>query len=825
MGPFVAPGAGGLDTPHNPTFGPDGHLYVVSNGSGSIKRFDGITGEFIDDFVPSGSGGFAGSSKLAFGPDGNLYAVANSLGLVLRFSGLDGGFLGVAAQGQGMTSPCGIAFGADGRLYVLDNPSFSRVLRFDIATDEFEDEFVGTGRLFNACDITFGPDGNLYVTDINARNVQFWDGQTGEYLGVFCTMPAGQAGPSGLVFGPDGNLYVNNGNTLQFDGVSGAFLKVFVAGNGGFPNFLPYLTSDEPLPAGTFAVTNTRDSGPGSLRQAIQNANLNFQGASRIVFNIPGEGVQSIVPLTDLPAMTQPTEIDGFTQPGSAPNSLAEGIDALLRIELRGKLRVVGNSMTIRGLVVNSSGGTGLELIGMDCRIEGCFIGTDPTGTVDLGNELDGLHVSNSAGDQPNYIGGPDPAQRTLISGNQASGITIQVGPAATIVQGNHIGTDVTGRRRLGNAGFGVRVFGSTTLPTVTMVGGTNAGEGNRVAFNNTGVWVATGGGVTIRGNAIFENVGLGIDLGSSGSGAFLQPDGWTPNDASDADTGANGLQNYPVIGSLIHNGGSSIIQGSLDSNSNSTYQIDLFSNPRPDAHGLGEGQEWLGMEAVTTDASGAASFSVQVPTSAAFVSATATDEDGNTSEFALTYFPEAGSFAPGDLFVTGTHRIVQWFGAGGALKGVLRTDAPSQDTYGLAFGSDDDLYVTGRDQNVVTRFDPEGNRIGTFAGGHDGRSWLIRFDDSGRAYVANAGGTVALRQFDAEGNLLGDYDVALEGFLGLTTIDLAGDQRTLFHAFEGRSFFGDVIYQNRVRRFDLGANQPLPDFAAGLPGNVRGLE
>jgi len=118
-----------------------------------------------------------------------------------------------------MAGTCGIAFGPNDLLYVLDNPSNARVLQFDGATGEFVAEFVPTGKLFNACDLNFGPDGNLYVTDINARNVQYWNGDTGEYLGVFAQVPAGQGGPSGLVFGPDGDMYVNNGRTLQFDGI------------------------------------------------------------------------------------------------------------------------------------------------------------------------------------------------------------------------------------------------------------------------------------------------------------------------------------------------------------------------------------------------------------------------------------------------------------------------------------------------------------------------------------------------------------------------------------------------------------------------------
>src|SRR5689334_4137879 len=89
----------------------------------------------------------------------------------------------------------------------------------------------------------------------------------------------------------------------------------------------------------TFNVTNTNDSGPLSLRQAILDSNANpaAQGANLIAFNIPGSGVQSILPLSQLPAITAPVTLDGYTQPGSHANTLNQGDNAVLRIELSGE--------------------------------------------------------------------------------------------------------------------------------------------------------------------------------------------------------------------------------------------------------------------------------------------------------------------------------------------------------------------------------------------------------------------------------------------------------------------------------------------------------
>src|SRR4029079_17498322 len=94
------------------------------------------------------------------------------------------------------------------------------------------------------------------------------------------------------------------------------------------------------------------------------------------------------------------------------------------------------------------------------------------------------------------------------------------------------------------------------------------------------------------------SNGNVGIDLYSGALGV-------TPNDAGDADTGANHLQNFPVITSVISTGGTTTIKGTLDSTSSSQFRIELFSNNACDPTGFGEGQNYLGFTNVTTDAGG----------------------------------------------------------------------------------------------------------------------------------------------------------------------------------------------------------------------------
>src|SRR5262249_2061830 len=137
----------------------------------------------------------------------------------------------------------------------------------------------------------------------------------------------------------------------------------------------------------TFSVLNTADSGTGSLRQAITDANstANVGGVpDRIEFNIPGAGVHTISPASALPAITDAVTIDGYTQPGASPNTLNVGDNAVLLIELNGAnvssgLIITGGGSTIRGLVINrfgSQGDDGVVLLKSDSNvIAGNFIG------------------------------------------------------------------------------------------------------------------------------------------------------------------------------------------------------------------------------------------------------------------------------------------------------------------------------------------------------------------------------------------------------------------------------------------------------------------
>ena len=280
--------------------------------------------------------------------------------------------------------------------------------------------------------------------------------------------------------------------------------------------------------------------------------------------------------------------------------------------------------------VISGNGGAGILILAVQTQVQGNYFGTNAAGTAALGNGASGILIN---GGDNNTIGGTTAAARNVISGNGNGGVRIVFSADNNVVQGNYIGTDVNGTTGLGNgAGFaGVLVMGSCVND---MIGGTTAGAGNLIAFNQgPGVWVPDSTKSAILGNSIYSNAGLGIDLGGTGT----TPDGVTPNDACDADTGGNNLQNFPVITSVTPGTTNTTIAGTLNSTAGTQFRIEFYANTSCDPAGSGEGKTFLGSTNVTTDGSCNATFNLVVANAAItgpMITATATDPNNNTSEF-----------------------------------------------------------------------------------------------------------------------------------------------------------------------------------------------
>ena len=159
----------------------------------------------------------------------------------------------------------------------------------------------------------------------------------------------------------------------------------------------------------------------------------------------------------------------------------------------------------------------------------------------------------------------------------------------------------------------------------------------NVIAFNEVGVAV-TGDdstGHSIRGNSIYSNAGLGIDLDG---------DGITSNDIRDLDAGPNDLQNIPVVG-FASGGQTTRVAGMLHSEPASSFTLDFYANSERDPSGHGEGERWLGSGVVTTDENGNGSYeySFDVPTQISeWITATATNANGSTSAFSQPRLADA---------------------------------------------------------------------------------------------------------------------------------------------------------------------------------------
>jgi hypothetical protein len=394
--------------------------------------------------------------------------------------------------------------------------------------------------------------------------------------------------------------------------------------------------------------TSSKSGNQCTLRAAIEEAN-NTPGADTINFAIGGRAtVKTIEPRSGLPAITDTVTIDGYSQPGASANTLATANDAILKIQLSGKkagefvdgLRIFASNSTIRGLVINGFDGRGILVQGFGTtgnKIEGNFIGTDAKGTKDVGNDSDGVFIQ---GAEDTTVGGTASGTRNVISGNNGSGVFIFGSTSGTRVEGNRIGSKADGTGEMGNSSDGVFIQSAED----TTIGGTASGAGNLIAHNSrAGVSVFGSGGVgnSVLSNFIFSNGGtsatnLGIDLGASGV---------TNNDTDDTDTGANNLQNFPVITSAIRSNttGLTTIRGTLNSNPNQSFTIQCFVAV-PDTSGHGEGQIPVASDTtVTTDAGGDAdgpdSFSCvsPIPQAGQAMTATATNTaTGDTSEFSL---------------------------------------------------------------------------------------------------------------------------------------------------------------------------------------------
>jgi hypothetical protein len=405
----------------------------------------------------------------------------------------------------------------------------------------------------------------------------------------------------------------------------------------------------------TFVVSTTADSGPGSLRDAITQANLHA-GADTVRFDITAplvNGAHTITPRSALPTITDTVWLDASREPDAL--ALGRPVVELVGTDAGGSASALvladgSDSSLVRGLVIHEFGAAGIQVrAGADgVALAGLRIGTDVTGLLAPGNGGNAIEINAAQ----TLVGGANPTDRNLLSGNNAGvqvigttatgtriegnfigtdargesalgnrtvgvyldapgatvvsnlisgngyeGVYMLASAAGTTVQGNLIGSDQGGTRALGNGSFGVYVENTRDV----LIGGTTAGAGNLIAWQKLGAGISivgTAGAVSVLGNAIHDNAGLGIDLGAEGVNGYRD---------ADTDGGPNNLLNYPVLGSVTTVGNATRFLGELRAAAGTVLRIEFFVSPQADPLGYGEGRTFLGSTLVTADATGLA--------------------------------------------------------------------------------------------------------------------------------------------------------------------------------------------------------------------------
>jgi hypothetical protein len=496
----------------------------------------------------------------------------------------------------------------------------------------------------------------------------------GNYLGVDATGTTARPNSTGLLLAHSSNNLVGGTTAAARNVISGnSFNGInMVGGNNVIQG--NYIGTNA---SGTAAIGNG-NSGVNLTDLTFTNnliggttpgaGNLISGNSAGIVTNTPGATIQGNLVGTDV---TGTKKI-----PNNGPGVWTGGTNTL-----------IGGLTPAARNVISGNAGNGVFASGVGNKVQGNFVGTDITGTLPLGNSATGVVAGNGT-----LVGGTTPEARNIISANGSFGNVAlgenSSGPAA-IVQGNYIGTDVTGTKALSpsNTMWGIGIFsdnhviggtaagagnvisgngtgiqvgggssaqgniiqgnliglnaqGTAPLPNSqtgvqfsadnNTLGGTQSGAANKIAFNGVnGVSVSSGTGNSIRGNSIFSNALLGLHL------RFIT--GTSANDPGDPDIGPNNQQNFPIITTVSSNAGSTTIQGSLNSTPNTSFHIDFYSNASVDPIGRGEGALFLGTTLITTNGNGDATINVTLPAAlppGRVITATATDPNGNTSEF-----------------------------------------------------------------------------------------------------------------------------------------------------------------------------------------------
>jgi parallel beta-helix repeat protein len=458
----------------------------------------------------------------------------------------------------------------------LGNTSQGVIVQSGAVTNTIGTDGNGVGDAAEGNLISGNDGGGVYIT--NSSNTVI----AGNYIGtdVHGTGDLGNHSEGVYIGGSSNNRIGTDG-----DGISDVLERNVISGNGSNGVYVYGNSSDDNFVAGNYIGVDVT----GAVVLPNDGTGVRLDDADRNIIGTDGDGV-------------------------------ADGLEGNI---------ISGNGDSVSALHYNS--GISLYTNASANVIAGNIIGSDVGGTVDLGNYGYGIFVQQNSDGIIGTDGDglADAAESNLISGNRYG---IYEGGSGSLthnytVVGNLIGTQADGVSPLGNSQGGIYLQSADTFAIRENTIAHNGGDGIFLYD-----WTISN---TVSANSIFSNTDLGIDLQS--------PGGVTPNDSDDGDTGANNLQNYPVIGDVLNLPESVTIIGTLNSISDTVYTLEFFSNAVCDPSGNGEGETYLGSDIVVTDSGGDIDFTIALAAAVPegrFVTATATDPGGNTSEFSACFGP-----------------------------------------------------------------------------------------------------------------------------------------------------------------------------------------
>ena len=665
---------------------------VAVNGNGLSIIFDlqpGSSGSTIRGLCLYNATVFPGAIRI-FGSSNNVIA---------------GNFIGtnLAGTAAGPGNVIGIFVGDESPLATNDNR-----IGVDPAAVDVRDRNVISANTLDGIEIRGGTGGA-------ARTIV-----AGNYIGtdVNGTADLGNTNQGIVIFGTSNSNTVIGGTALNAGNViSGNNGTGLLFGGAGTTGTLVRGNKIGTNTGGTLAIPNTV-AGIGADNFTANHTIGGTAAGARNLISGNGDGIR----LNNASSILVQGNYIGTDVTGAAslPNT-----GAGIVVYAGGSNNTIGGTAVDAGNVISGNGARGVEIREPGTNgnvVQGNKIGTNAAGTASVRNNIAGISIATSATN--NTIGGTSASARNIISGNgdfsAGNGDGIRLNNASSnFIQGNYIGTDVTGAAALPNTGQGIVVFGGGSNNTI---GGTAAGAGNVISGNSSGRGIeikdpgangnivqgnkigtneaGTGGvpnqvGVSIAwgpdnniiggttasaGNIIAYNTTDGMHLVESGDptlnnqilgnafhsngsiGIDLADNEVTPNDAApDSDGGPNNLQNFPVLSAASTTGlGNANFAGHLDSAANTTFRIEFFANTAADPTGFGEGQRYLDFTNVTTNGAGTITFGVSRPvslTAGEAVTATATVcTDGPAcTAFGSTSEFSAAIVASGELIVTTT--------------------------------------------------------------------------------------------------------------------------------------------------------------------------